>query len=197
MAGSTSKPSDRQEIGTKSIEFDLEGTTLWYGFKSKYPERTVAQNAKGITFTQIKEVTKWRNNSTKIDCSKGVIFHVQVGNNPIGFCGIYNGDGMRYPKRIENIRLLETQWSTFKFGIKLSRENGWIEAYRNGQLLWRDDGPNLVTKFNGKCDRGVNSRTAHLRIGPYRSNGPKGTDTIHYDNFIASHSEEEVDSFLE
>jgi len=196
LAGSASKPSDRQEIGTKSIEFDLEGTTLWYGFKSKYPEKTVTQNAKGITFTQIKEVTKWRNNSTKIDCSKGVIFHVQVGNDPIGFGGIYNGDGMRYPKRIENIRLLETQWSTFKFGIKLSRENGWIEAYRNGKLLWRDDGPNLVTKFNGKCDKGVNWRTAHLRVGPYRSNGPKGTDTIHYDDFIASHSEEEVDSFL-
>ena len=191
--------ADRNELGTRSIDFDLEGTVLWYGFKVKYPENFTSQNAKGITFTQVKEVTKWRdpnNRSTKINCSKGVIFHSQVQNKKSGFGGIYNGDGMHYPSRIENIRLIDKNWTTFKVGINFSRTNGSIEVYQNGNLIWQDQGPNLVTRYNGNCSNGVNWRTAYLRIGVYRSNAPKGEDTLHFDDFVASHSEEIVDKFL-
>lgn len=192
-------PADRNELGTRSIDFDLEGTVLWYGFKVKYPENFISQNAKGITFTQVKEVTKWRdpnNRGTKVNCSKGVIFHSQVQNNRRGFGGIYNGDGMHYPRRIENIKLIDKDWTTFKVGINFSRKNGSIEVYHNGRLIWRDQGANLVTRYNGNCSRGVNWRTAYLRIGVYRSNSPKGEDTLHFDDFVASHSEEVVDNFL-
>jgi len=192
-------PADRNELGTRSIDFDLEATVLWYGFKVKYPENFISQNAKGITFTQVKEVTKWRdpnNRGTKVNCSKGVIFHSQVQNNRRGFGGIYNGDGMHYPRRIENIKLIGKDWTTFKVGINFSRKNGSIEVYHNGRLIWRDQGPNLVTRYNGNCSRGVNWRTAYLRIGVYRSNSPKGEDTLHFDDFVASHSEEVVDNFL-
>jgi hypothetical protein len=34
------------------------------------------------------------------------------------------------------------------------------------------------------------------RIGVYRSLGPEGQDTLHFDDFVASHSEEDVDKFL-
>ena len=192
-------PADRNELGTRSIDFDLEGTVLWYGFKVKYPENFTSQNAKGITFTQVKEVTKWRdpnNRSTKINCSKGVIFHSQVQNKKRGFGGIYNGDGMHYPRRVENIRLIDKNWTTFKVGINFSRTDGSIEVYQNGNLIWQDQGPNLVTRYNGNCSNGVNWRTAYLRIGVYRSNAPKGEDTLHFDDFVASHSEEIVDKFL-
>ena len=191
-------PADRNELGTRSIDFDLESTVLWYGFRVKHPENFRSQNAKGITFTQVKEVTKWRdpnNRGTKVNCSKGVIFHAQVQNNRSGFGGIYNGDGMHYPRRIENIKLINKVWTTFKVGISLSRSNGWIEVYQNGSLLWQDQGANLVMLYNGNCSRGVNWRTAHLRVGVYRSNTPYGEDTLHFDDFVASHSERVVDDF--
>lgn len=193
-------PSDRQELGTRSIDFDLEGTILWYGFKVKYPTNFKSQNSKGITFTQVKEVTKWRdpsNRSTKINCSKGVIFHAQVQNTRNGFGEIFNGDGMHYPRRKGNIKLIHKNWTTFKIGIAFSRtKKGWIEVYQNGRLVWHDKGDNLVTRYNGNCPKGVNWRTAYLRIGSYRSNSPKGEDTLHFDDFVASHSERVVDEFL-
>lgn len=200
LANDAKKPSDRQELGTRSIDFDLEGTILWYGFKVKYPKNIKSQNSKGITFTQVKEVTKWRdpnNRSIKINCSKGVIFHAQVQNTRNGFGGIYNGDGMRYPRRLENIKLINKNWTTFKIGIAFSRtKKGWIEVYHNGRLVWHDKGDNLVTRYNGNCPKGVNWRTAHLRIGAYRSNSPKDKDTLHFDDFVASNSERVVDDFL-
>ena len=200
LANNAKNPSDRQELGTRSVDADLEGTVLWYGFRIKYPKKLKSQNAKGITFTQVKEVTKWRdpnNRSTKINCSNGVVFHAQVQNKKSGFGGFYNGDGMHYPKRVENIKLISKKWTTYKIGIAFSRtKNGWIEVYQNGRLIWRDVGDNLVTQYNGNCPRGVNWRTAYLRIGAYRSNSPKGHDTLHFDDFVASHSERVVDDFL-
>ena len=193
-------PSDRQELGTRGIDFDLEGTILWYGFRVKYPQTYKKQNSRGITFTQVKEVTKWRdpnNRSTKINCSQGVVFHAQVQNTRSGFGGIYNGDGMNYPSRLENIKLISKKWTTYKIGIAFSRtKKGWIEVYQNGRLIWREEGNNLITRYNGNCPKGVNWRTALLRIGAYRSNSPKGEDTLHFDDFVASHSERVVDDFL-
>jgi hypothetical protein len=200
LANNAKNPSDRQELGTRSVDADLEGTVLWYGFRIKYPKNFTSQNSKGITFTQVKEVTKWRdpnNRSTKINCSKGVVFHAQVQNKKSGFGGLYNGDGMHYPKRVENIKLISKKWTTYKVGIAFSRtKKGWIEVYQNGRLIWRDVGDNLITQYNGNCPRGINWRTAYLRIGVYRSNSPKGQDTLHFDDFVASHSERVVDDFL-
>lgn len=194
------KPSDRQELGTRGIDFDLEGTILWYGFRVKYPQTHKVQNSRGITFTQVKEVTKWRdpnNRSIKINCSKGVVFHGQVQNTRSGFGGIYNGDGVNYPGRLENIKLISKKWTTYKIGIAFSRtKKGWIEVYQNGRLIWREEGINLITRYNSNCPQGVNWRTAHLRIGVYRSNSPKSEDTLHFDDFVASHSEKVIDLAL-
>ena len=119
------KPADRNELGSKPIDqIDLEGVVLWYGFRIKYPSKNYRQNAGGITFNQIKEVTKWKNGSQKINCSKGVVFYMQTRNRSSGVGFLAKGDGINYPAIIKNIKLIDHNWTTYKVGIKFSRKKG-------------------------------------------------------------------------
>ena len=198
-------PADRNELGTKPIETDLEGVTVWYAFKVKHPSDKYEQAAKGINFNQIKEVVKIQG-VKKMNCSKGVVFYMwsgsepEYGLNPNNIPGvgiIARGDGLKFKPSLENIPLINSDWTTYKVGAKLSRKNGWLNVYQNGKLLWRSEGANLISQYYPECkSTKPNWRQAHLRIGVYRSLGPEGQDTLHFDDFVASHSEEDVDKFL-
>ena len=142
----------------------------------------------------------------KINCSKGVVFYMWSGsepkyglnpNNIPGVGMIARGDGLKFKPSLENIPLINSGWTTYKVGTKLSRKNGWLNVYQNGKLLWRSEGANLISQYYPECkSTKPNWRQAHLRIGVYRSLGPEGQDTLHFDDFVASHSEEDVDKFL-
>ena len=189
----------RNELGVTQGygAFHLNGMEHWYGFKVKRPQSGNERSAADNTFTQIKQVTKIENlDRKKIDCSKGVVFHL----NQNGYA--YNGDGIAYPhrKRIAS-DIIEDEWTTFKIGIKYSFDtDGWIKVYRNNELVWDNvDVPNLITRFYPKCgtDPAITLVGNHVRIGVYaKSDDPLAVNTLHFDNFVSASDEQAVDAFL-
>lgn len=188
--------SYRNELGTRMRdynEFDLEGLTLWYGFRVKKPSAEKANASSDNTFTQIKQVTKIRKGNKKENCSKGVVFHMNEDG-----C-VFNGDGVDYPTKICPGNLVTSDWTTYKIGIKFSYEaDGWIKVYRNEALMWEDRGRNLITKFFPNCNSAdIDLVGNHLRIGVYaKSKNPNALNTLHFDDFVSGSNESEVNKFL-
>ena len=135
---------------------------LWYGFRVRKPKENL-NASNDNTFTQIKQVTKIRNANEKINCSKGVVFHM----NTDGFA--YNGDGLNYPGKKQINDIITSKWTAYKIGIKFSYgPDGWIKLFQNGSLVWFDNGPNLITKFYSNCSKDkIDLFGNHLRIGVY------------------------------
>ena len=188
------KNSYRNELGTKPSynQFNLEGLELWYGFRVKKP-KDIQNESLDNTFTQIKQVTKIHLGSSKLDCSKGVVFHM----NSDGY--LFNGDGINYIKFFEG-KLISENWTAYKIGIKFSyKEDGWIKVFKNNSNVWFQKGPNLITKFYNKklCNlKNINLFGNHLRIGVYaKSNDSNAIDTLHFDDFVSGNSEQRVDNF--
>ena len=112
----------------------------------------------------------------------------------------FNGDGINYPttKFIKDI--VTTSWTSYKIGIKFSkRSDGWIKVYRNNNLVWQDNGPNLITKFYSSCNPDkIDLFGNHLRIGVYaKSKDKEAINTLHFDDFVSGNSEQKIDSFHE
>lgn len=188
----------RNELGVTvgDESFHLNGMEHWYGFKVKRPKSGNERSAKDNTFTQIKQVTKIERGGQKINCSKGVVFHL----NQDGYA--YNGDGVGYPHRKKIASdIIQDEWTTFKVGIKYSfNSNGWIKVYRNNKLVWENiKTPNLITQFYPKCgsDPAITLVGNHVRIGVYpKSDDPLAMNTLHFDDFVSSANEHIVDTFL-
>ena len=187
------KNSYRNELGTKPTynQFNLEGLELWYGFRVKKP-KYIQNESLDNTFTQIKQVTKINLGSSKLDCSKGVVFHMNGGV-------LFNGDGINYIKHYVG-NLITENWTTYKIGIKFSyKEDGWIKVFKNNSNIWFQKGPNLITKFYDKkgCSlKNIDLFGNHLRIGVYAKSHYSNTiDTLHFDDFVSGVSEKKVDDF--
>lgn len=186
--------SYRNELGTRPDynDFHLNGLTHWYGFRVKKPSQNEGASFDN-TFTQIKQVTKIKKGKEKQNCSKGVVFHMNEG----GFA--FNGDGLNYPKQKFIPNITQEKWSTYKIGIKYSYNNdGWIRLYRNNEIVWEDYGQNLITRFYDECNSDdIDLVSNHLRIGVYaKSTNLNAVNTLHFDDFVSSHKESDLDEFL-
>ncbi|MEK9763524.1 MAG: heparin lyase I family protein, partial [Deltaproteobacteria bacterium] len=189
--------SFRNELGTKSHkfnEFDLNGLEFWYGFRVRTPDDIKQKKFRDNTFSQIKQVTKSRKGETKLDCSKGVVFHMNTDGK------VYNGYGISYPRIMSVREIVSSDWSTYKVGLKFSYDDqGWIKVFKNSQLVWHDKGPNLISEFFAECrDRKIDLITPHLRIGVYaKSSDPNAVVKLHFDDYVSGLNEDTIDRFHE
>ena len=183
-------------------KFSFEGVELWYGFRVKKPEKVDIQGRNILgqthnfindtTFTQIKHAMEFRRGSNIKTCARGVVFYM----NTDGW--VRKGNGRQYHGRQFIKDIITTDWTTYKIGIKFSRtSNGWIKVYKNDDLVWDDNGPNMITEFYPECNgKSVQEYGGALRIGLYaKSSFEEAVSTLHFDDFVSGDSEEKVDLF--
>ena len=111
---------------------------------------------------------------------------------------VRKGNGRQYHGRQFIKDIITTDWTTYKIGIKFSRtSNGWIKVYKNDDLVWDDNGPNMITEFYPECNgKSVQEYGGALRIGLYaKSSFEEAVSTLHFDDFVSGDSEEKVDLF--
>ena len=177
--------------------------TIWYGFKAKFPQKIKSIHAQNITFTELHQIEKSRGN--KFFCTKAMFWRYNFENRNRTWAAVTNGAGKILKKQSFGYPTITDEWTTFKIGIYFDDNHGWLRVIRNGYEVFDYEGNtySMLWSKNPKCSHREPLRY-FLEIGVYRGIKFKYTpedyaskiDTIHFDDFIISELESDVDKAL-
>lgn len=183
---------------------DIKNKHIYYGFKAKFPKGVKSINAQNVTFTELHQIEKSEGN--KIFCTKGMFWRINYENNLQTWLAVTAGSGQVSQKQKFGYPILSDTWSTFKIGMYFHRKNGFVILERNGKEIYRYKGDtyNILWSGNEACTGGEPLRYL-LQLGVYRgikysftpADYDKKIDTIHFDDFIISQEERDIDLVLQ
>ena len=192
---------DRIELSV-NLDNDLNGKTIWYGYKVRFPEGKKDINAEAITISQMKQM-HFNRGQKKQSCNgpHGLFWRMNIeqGNRMSMWSNLEQSKS--HKKWLYNV-LSDEKWSTFKVGIHYNtQDHGWIRAYHNGERVFGYDGRTILNR-NINCS--PNSPWENRqRIGVYRGSEQgrniekhKLGDTLVFDNYILHWDESAVDDFI-
>ena len=185
---------DRVELGTNDLGSDLPNKLIWYGFRVRLPDGVKHTNARSITFSQIKQIQK---NAKNADCHPGMFWRMNHEDISTWYA-VSDGNNIKYNKTVKSNQIT-SNWSEFKIGTYLTEDqNGWLKAYRNGELIYAYEGRTIMNEFED-C-KPIKPTQTYIRVGVYRGS-PVGwkqndPDTLYFDDFVIATNEKIVNEFL-
>ena len=187
---------DRIELGTPNnkAQFNIDGETIWYGFRVKLPSGVNKLNSEEIMFSQMKQILK---DTNKKDCHYQPMFKIKVRKDLTTYYKVINRKNDKLAKG--DLSRLNENWSKFILGMYFDKSNGWIKIYQNGKLKKHFKGPTLYDPKPKDC-KVRDGSTNYIRIGVYRGTEKNAVggdyankyDELHFDDFIISKSQENV-----
>ena len=199
---------DRIELGI-NLDENLNGQTIWYGFKVRYPTGKNDINAPVITISQMKQMhfnkaADYKTSRNKQSCNgpSGLFWRMNLHKgNKLGMWS--NLEKTRTEKIWFNDALSDETWTSFKVGIHYTTgPHGWIKAVNSNKTIFSYKGRTILNQYIA-CKPNIPPANRQ-RIGMYRGTKRGGNlsefnkgDMLIFDNFIVHWDEKEVDKFLQ
>lgn len=180
------RPGDQVSQGLRAELRDWYNASLdidtWYGFSTFLPSNFRPPVGVGIVLAQ------WHDQAEIGDPSGKPPLAIRYRDGALHFTGAYAEVASHDPENRYEFHEIEgishEKWLDFVFRIRWSREQSQIEAFLDGQVIFRFEGP---LGYRNQL------RGPYFKLGVYASGEIEGPLVVYHDNFSRADSFDAVD----